>query len=311
MPVNAVSLKKQRIKTTSGDKAFDTLNFIFWILVLLLILYPLWLVLIDSVSDPEAVINGKVLIWPIRFSLEGYTAIIKNQTLMRAYLNSIIYTLSGTALSVMMTMMGAYSLSKPFKGKPFVNFLIVFTMFFSGGLIPSFLINLKLGLVNNPLSMVILGTISVWNLMIARTYITASIPRELYEATMIDGASHFAFFFRIVLPLSGSIIGVLCVYFGVGRWNDYFTALVYIRDRNLLPLQTILREILATLNQSAGMSNIITADEMEAYDLVDRLKKVEVAKYCTIVVSTVPAVMLYVFMQKYFVKGVMIGSIKG
>ena len=302
---------KRRTQVSTGDRVFDIINLIFWILILLIVLYPLWLVLIDSVSDPSAVIAGQVYIWPVGFSLQGYETIFKNAQLMRSYGNSIVYTLCGTSLSVIITMMAAYVLSQRFSGKRVVNFMIVFTMFFSGGLIPSFLINRALGLYDTPLAMVVLGTVSVWNLMIARTYITSSIPRELYEASEMDGASHFTYFFRIVMPLSGSIIAVLCVYFGVTRWNDYFTALVYIRTRSLLPLQTVLREIIATMNQNAATALVSSADEMNTYDLVERVRQAEVAKYCSIVVSTVPAVVLYICMQKYFVKGVMIGSIKG
>jgi putative aldouronate transport system permease protein len=183
-------------------------------------------------------------------------------------------------------------------------------MFFSGGLIPSFLVNRSLGLYNNPLSMILMGAVSVWNLMIARTYITTNITGELYDAAVIDGASHFSFFFKVVLPLSGTIVAVLGIYCAVGKWNDYFTALVYIRDRQWLPLQTILREIVASLSSTAA-SLIEDADKMDAMDVVAATKKAELAKYCSIVVSTVPVVALYIFMQKYFVKGVMVGSLKG
>ena len=309
--VSNEAINKKRKWVSTGDRLFDICNLLFWIVVMIFVLYPLWLVIIDSISDPEAVIAGRVFFLPVGFSLYGYYAIFNNSQLMRSYANSIFYTLSGTILSVMITMMGAYVLSRQFSGKRVINFLIIFTMFFQGGLIPSFLINRSIGLYNNPLSMIILGTVSVWNLMIARTYITSSIPRELYEATMIDGASHFTFFFKIVLPLSGSIIAVLSVYFGVARWNDYFTALVYIRSREFLPLQTVLREILASINQNAAAALVSSADQMDAMDLVERIRQAEVAKYCSIVVSTIPAIVLYIFMQKYFVKGVMIGSIKG
>jgi putative aldouronate transport system permease protein len=297
-------------RKTTGDRVFDIFNSVFWVVVVGIVIYPLWLVLIDSVSNPGDVYAGRVVIWPIGFSLEGYKAILASKQLLRSYLNSIIYTLSGTVFSVFLTMMGAYALSHPFPGKGAVNFFIIFTMFFSGGLIPSFIINRALGLYNNPLAMIVLGAVSVWNLMIARTYIQTNIPGELYDAAAIDGASHFKYFFRFVLPLSGVIMAVLSVYAGVARWNDYFTALVYIRDRNLLPLQTVLREALASLTSSAA-SLIEDSLKIDGIDVQAATRKAEEAKYCSIVVSTVPAVLLYVFMQKFFVKGVMIGSLKG
>ena len=191
------------------------------------------------------------------------------------------------------------------------NFLITFTMFFSGGLIPIFLNVRDLGLYDTRLVMILMNTVSVWNLMVARTYIQSSIPNELYEAAVMDGADHFTYFFRCVLPLSGTIIAVLSVYYGVARWNDYFTGLVFIRNRAYLPLQTVLREILASLSISGSSDTFFAAYADNLGGLQEAMRKAEVAKYCCIVVSTVPAIVLYIFMQKYFVKGVMIGSLKG
>lgn len=214
-------------------------------------------------------------------------------------------------LSIAVTLSAAYTLSRPkFKGKGLINFYFVFTMFFGGGLIPTFLVMRDVHLYNTPLVIILMGCVSVWNLMVARTYIQSSIPNELYEASMLDGASHFQYFFRIVLPLSKTIIAVLAVYYGVGKWNDYFTGLVYLRDRNLLPLQTILREILATLQvDKSGDYMMSMADNMES--MSEAMRVANVAKYCIIVVATGPVVILYGFMQKYFEKGVMIGSLKG
>jgi putative aldouronate transport system permease protein len=296
-------------RLNTGDTLCDVCNTIFWIIIMIIVIYPLWLVIIDSFSDPEAVWSGRVVLFPVGFSVAGYQEILQSEKLLRAYANSVIYTVSGTALSVMITMMGAYALSRQFAGKKVFNFLLVFTMFFSGGLIPSFLINRAIGLYNNPLVMIVTGTVSVWYLMVARTYLQSTIPNEMYDAARIDGASHFTYFFRVVLPLSGTIMAVLCVYNGVARWNDYFTALVYIQKESLLPLQTVLRRVLATAQANA--SSLINADKIEGLDVSAITKKSEVLKYCTIVVSTAPAVLLYMLMQKYFVKGVMIGSLKG
>lgn len=302
--------QKKKIQKPMGDRIFDTINAVIWVIILAVILYPLWLILIASVSDPDAVIAGEVLFWPKDFSLMGYEAVFDNDELIRSYLNAIIYTVFGTLLSVVVTMMAAYSLSRKFSGKKFVNFYFVFTMFFNGGLIPQFLMVRDLGLMDTVLLMIIINCVSVWNLMVARTYISMNIPNDLYEAAAIDGASHFTYFLRVVLPLSGMIIAVLCVYYGVARWNDYFTALVYIRDRSKLPLQTILREILATLT-ATNSDSFFSAYADDIKGMTEAVRKAEVAKYCCIVISTGPAVILYIFMQKYFVKGVMIGSLKG
>lgn len=300
-----------RIRETGSDRVFNIINITLWIIILALVLYPLWLILIASVSDPDAVLGGKVLLLPVDFSLVGYQAVFQYGELWMSYLNSLYYTVVGAALSVIISLAAAYALSRRFHGKKLVTLLITFTMFFSGGLIPIFLNVRDLGLYNTRTIMILMNLVSVWNLMVARTYIQSTIPNELYEAAVVDGADHFTYFSRCVLPLSGTIIAVLCVYYGVARWNDYFTGLVFLRDRTLYPLQTVLREILASLS-SAGTSDTF----FEAYadnlgGLQEALRKAGVAKYCCIVVSTVPAVILYVCMQKYFVKGVMIGSLKG
>jgi putative aldouronate transport system permease protein len=310
--VTAIAAKRQnRVRETGKDRVFNVINIIFWIIVLFIVLYPLWLILIASVSDPDAVLQAKVLVLPVDFSLMGYEAVFQYKELWGSYLNSIIYTVVGSGLSVVVTLAAAYSLSRKFAGKKLVNLAITFTMFFSGGLIPIFLNIRDLGLYNTRAVMILMNLVSVWNLMVARTYIQTSIPNDLYEAAVIDGADHFTYFFRCVLPLSGTIVAVLAVYYGVARWNDYFTGLVMLRDRDLYPLQLVLREILASLTSTGSSDTFFAAYADNLGGLQEALRKAEVAKYCCIVVSTVPAVLLYVFMQKYFVKGVMIGSLKG
>ena len=302
--------RKTRIRETGKDRVFNAINLIFWIIVLFIVLYPLWLIIISSVSDPDAVRRAEVLIWPVDFSLMGYEAVFQHSELWNSYLNSIFYTLVGSAMSVIITLAAAYSLSRKFSGRKLVSLVITFTMFFSGGLIPIF-INIKdLGLYDTRAVMILMNLVSVWNLMVARTYIQTTIPEELYEAAVMDGAGHFTYFFKCVLPLSGTIVAVLSVYYGVARWNDYFTGLVMLRSRNLFPLQLILKEILASLT-TGNSDTFFAAYADNLGGLQEALRKAEVAKYCCIVVSTVPAVLLYVFMQKYFVKGVMIGSLKG
>lgn len=310
--MTAIAAKRRnRVRETGKDRLFNAVNIVFWIIVLFIVLYPLWLILIASVSDPDAVLQAKVLALPVDFSLMGYEAVFQYKELWGSYLNSIVYTVAGSALSVMVTLAAAYSLSRKFAGKKLVNLAITFTMFFSGGLIPIFLNVRDLGLYNTRAVMILMNLVSVWNLMVARTYIQTSIPNELYEAAVIDGADHFTYFFRCVLPLSGTIVAVLAVYYGVARWNDYFTGLVMLRDRSLYPLQLVLREILASLTSTGSSDTFFAAYADNLGGLQEALRKAEVAKYCCIVVSTVPAILLYVFMQKYFVKGVMIGSLKG
>ncbi|MBQ3079897.1 MAG: carbohydrate ABC transporter permease [Clostridia bacterium] len=307
----ATEIRGIRIKETRSDNIFNACNLLFWFIVLFVILYPLWLIIIASVSDPDAVMAGQVLFLPKDFSVIGYKAVFEYAELWSSYANSIFYTVAGSILSVIVTLAAAYSLSRKFAGKKWVNLAITFTMFFSGGLIPIFLNVRDLGLYNTRTILIIMNTVSVWNLMVARTYIQSSIPNELYEAAVMDGSNHFTYFFKCVLPLSGTIIAVLAVYYGVARWNDYFTGLVFLRDRNKLPLQTILREILASLSISGSSETFFASFADNTEGLQEAMRKAEVAKYCCIVVSTVPAVILYIFMQKYFVKGVMIGSLKG
>jgi putative aldouronate transport system permease protein len=299
-----------KVKKTNTDKIFDKFNILIWVLVLIAILYPLWLIIVASLSDPDAIMMGKVFLWPINPSLMGYEAVFQHRELLRSYANSIFYTVVGSFISVIVTMMAAYALTRKFKGRKVVNMYIVITMFFNGGLIPSFIMNRNLGLYNTVLLMIIINGVSVWNLMVARTFIASNVPNELYEAAAIDGTDHFTYFVKVVLPLSSTIIAVLAVYYGVARWNDYFTALVYIRDRFKLPLQTILREVIATLTSSASDMSFFDA-YADAQGVTEALRKAQVAKYCCIVVSTAPTVLLYMAMQKYFVKGVLIGSIKG
>ena len=300
-----------KVRETRADQIFNIANLLFWLVVLFITLYPLWLIIIASVSNPDAVLAGEVIWWPKGFSWMGYEAVFQYVELWSSYANSVFYTVAGSALSVVITLAAAYSLSHKFAGKKLVNLAITFTMFFSGGLIPIFLNIRDLGLYNTREVMILMNLVSVWNLMVARTYIQTSIPHELYEAAVMDGSNHFTYFLKCVLPLSGTIIAVLSVYYGVARWNDYFTGLVFLRNRAYLPLQTILREILASLSISGNSESFFAAYADNLGGLQEAMRKAEVAKYCCIVVSTVPAVILYIFMQKYFVKGVMIGSLKG
>lgn len=298
-------------KRSFSNRVFYLFNTVFWCAVMFITIYPLYLVLIASVSDPNAVFKGQVVWHPVGFTLSGYKAVLKYEELLSSYWNSIVYTFASVVVSIVVTLGAAYVLSRPrFKGKGFFNFYFVFTMFFNGGLIPTFLVMRDIHLYNTPFIMILMGCVTVWNMMVARTYIQNSIPHELYEAAMLDGASHFQYFFKVVVPLSKTIMAVLAVYYGVAKWNDFFTGMVYLRDRELYPLQTILRDILASLQ--VNLSDFIMAMDAAAIEeYYEATRVANLAKYCIIVVATGPVVILYGFLQKYFEKGVMIGSLKG
>lgn len=305
------AIAKKKVKLTGSDKAFHIFNTIFWVIFMFLILYPLYLVVIASFSDPSAIMAGKVVLLPVDPSTIGYEAVFKYTEFWRSYLNSIIYTASSVVISIIVTLMAGYTMSRQrFAGKTAINVYFVITMFFSGGLIPTFLVMKDIGLYNSPWMIILSGCVSVWNLMVARTYIQTNIPEELYEASSLDGATHFQYFFRVVFPLSKTIIAVLAVYYGVAKWNDYFTGLVYIKTRSLLPLQTVLREILAALQVDMSGDFMSTMTE-NAQSVMEAQRIANVSKYCIIVLATGPVVILYAIMQKYFEKGVMIGSLKG
>ena len=296
-----------KVKMSVGDRIFTIINYALLIAATLVVLYPLYIILIASISDPYAVMRGEVLLYPKDISTIGYERLLKHKDIWIAYGNTIIYTIGGTMLNLALTLMAGYALSRKFIGKRFINLYFVFTMFFSGGLIPTFLQVKSYGLYNSPLIMVLMGAISVWNVIIARTFMTNSLPEELYEAAVMDGCSHLRYFTKIAVPLSKALIGVLVVYYAVAHWNDYMTGLIYISNRDYQPLQVILKELLTSLQVTDSMSQMLS-------DVTDNelmMRVAESVKYCAIVISTVPILILYSCMQKFFVKGVMIGSIKG
>lgn len=289
---------------TRQDKIVGYISNIILVIAALIVLYPLCYVLSASFSDPVAVSSGKMWLWPVQPTLEGYKTILNETKIWMGYLNSIIYTVVGTSLNVLVTMCAAYALSR--RDLPYRNGIMIFfmiTMFFGGGLIPSYLLNKTLGLLDNRLVMIIPGMISVWNMTIARTFIQTNIPDELIEAAKIDGCSYFKSFGMIVLPLSKAIIAVLVLYYGIGHWNSYFGAMIYLSDPDKFPLQVILREMLIQAQATEEMMDSTQAQEV--------LNKTELIKYATIVVSSVPTLIIYPFLQKYFVQGVMVGALKG
>ncbi|MEA4889860.1 MAG: carbohydrate ABC transporter permease [Clostridiaceae bacterium] len=276
----------------------------FLTLILIVIAYPLIIVVSNSFSDPQAVIAGKIWLLPVGFNLNGYRAVFKYQKIINGFLNTILYTTGGTIFGVVMTVLAAYPLSrKDFYGKGVITFIFTFTMLFSGGLIPSYLLNQSLGLVDNRMMMIIAGSLSVYNIIITRVYFKSTISDEILEATQIDGCDDFRFFTKFVIPLSSTIIAVLVLFIAVSHWNSYQTAIIYIRTESKLPLQIVLRNILI-LSQTAALSGDVTL-EMAFSGMQDLIK------YALIVVASAPILLLYPFVQKYFVKGVMIGSLKG
>lgn len=303
--------KKRRMKRTLGENIFITLNGIFLTLFFVIALYPIIYVLSASVSDPLAVSSGKMFLYPVGFSLEGYAYVLKYKEIWSGYANTLFYTTVGTMLNLVVTIPAAYALSrKDLDGRNFVMTLFVITMYFSGGLIPTYLNMSGFGLVNTRWSLFLTGLVSTYNLIVARTFFANNIPLELQEAAYLDGCSTFKLFLKVVLPLSAPIIVVMTLYYGVSHWNQYFQAMIYLRDRKLYPLQVILKEILTQSQFSAeALSDGFSPTEMEEMqrlgEVADRMK------YCIIVVSTAPMLAIYPWLQKYFAKGVMIGSVKG
>ncbi|MDR2375001.1 MAG: carbohydrate ABC transporter permease [Treponema sp.] len=292
-----------RKRQTLGDNIFDASINIVGVLIFIIMAYPMYFVIIASFSDITAVSRGMVWLWPKNISLEGYKRVLEDGRIWKGYLNTIIYTGAGTFFSLLFTMPAAYALSRrDLAGRNGIMMYFVFTMFFSGGLIPTYLRVYSFGLVDTVWVVLIPFSVSAYNLIIARTYFASTIPLELLEAARIDGCSNTRFFISVVLPLSKAILAVIGLYCAVGQWNQFFTSLVYMRRDELMPLQVILRRIL--------LLNSITT-EMLGPDQYDRARLADVMKYSIIIISTAPVMCFYPFIQKHFTKGVMIGSLKG
>ena len=296
--------KKKRQKLSLSDRLILNSGYILLGIFLLAIIVPLIYVIVASFMDPVVLSSEGITFDFSKWSLEGYKRVLKDDMLLRGFLNSVFYSISYAVISVAVTLMAAYPLSKEeFVGRKFVNTLYVITMFLGGGLIPTYLLIDKLNLLNTVWAILLPGAINVWNIMLAKTYFK-TLPRELREASAIDGASEIKHFFKIVLPVSKPIIAVLMLYQFVGQWNSYFDAMIYIDDANLQPLQLVIRSILIQNAPSTGMiADIQSIAEMS--------KISELLKYSTIVVSSLPLLVMYPFFQKYFDKGIMVGSLKG
>ncbi|RXZ83702.1 carbohydrate ABC transporter permease [Paenibacillaceae bacterium] len=290
------------------DKVFIFINSVLLAAITLAVLYPLIFVLIASISDPTAVNNGEVWLWPKGATLDGYRRIFDFGPIWTGYRNTIFYTVVGTLINLSLTLTSAYALSrKDLYGRNAFMFLFVLTMFFSGGIIPTFLVVKQLGLVNTVWAMMLPNAVGIWNIIIARTFFQMNIPSELQDSAQIDGCTNMRMFWSIVLPLSKPIIAVMGLFYGVAHWNSFFNALIYLSNRDLYPLQLILREIMI-LNQVNDMLSM-TSDQLE--NMSRQMYMADMMKYGLIVVSSLPVIVIYPFLQKYFLKGVLIGALKG
>ena len=293
---------KRALRDTVGDKIFYTINIIVLLILTLIVLYPVYFIVIASFSDPDAVLAGKVVLYPMSITFEGYSKILERTDIWRGYGNTILYTALTVVLSLLVTVPAGWALSrKTLPAKKLFMIYFIIPMFFGGGLIPFYNVVSSLGLVNTIWAVVLPSILSVWNLFMTKTFFESSIPSSLIEAATIDGAGSFRIFGSIVLPLSKAIIAVMALYYAVGQWNSYFNAMIFLQDETLYPLQLVLKEILIASESTTGGSGETI---LQQYRLANQLK------YVSVIVSSVPVLCLYPFVQKYFAQGVMIGSLK-
>ncbi len=298
-------MRKERRKVQkAGDKVFDIINTLLLTIIFVVILYPLYYVVIASFSNPDMVLTGKIFLLPKGFQLESYKRVFENEEVMGGYLHTILYASVGTIINLAVTLTAGYALSRQdLRGKKGLTLFFVFTMFFSGGTVPTYMLVRNLHLLNTFWAMVLPNAMSVWNLILCRNFFEGNIPKELLEVSQIDGCRNDYFFYRIVLPLSKALIAVMVLFYAVGHWNSYMQPLLYLSDRSKYPLQLVLKNILISSQPDATLAGM--TDRAELY------KQTEMLKYALVVVSSVPMVVLYPFVQKYFVQGVMVGSVKG
>lgn len=294
--------KRSKRQESLQDKVFHLVVVGLSVFILLVIAYPVYFVLIASISNPAMVSTGQVVWFPRGINLYGYGKVFQNTKMWTGYMNTIIYALAGTLVNLAVTLPAAYALSrKEFAARKILNLFFVFTMFFSGGLIATYLVIKELGMINSRWVFIIPFCVNVYNMIIARSFFESSLPEELREAAVLDGCSHFQYFCKVVLPLSKAVISVVALYYLVAHWNDFFTGLLYIHKEKLLPLQNVLRSILL-ISQTGGNGGAGATLQQSYADQI---------KYAIIIVSTLPVIVIYPFVQKYFEKGVMIGAVKG
>ncbi|MCU6713136.1 carbohydrate ABC transporter permease [Paenibacillus sp. J5C_2022] len=299
------------IKETKSDRLFVLSCYLYLLVALMIVIYPLIYIISASVSDPKYVGSGEMWLYPMGITFDGYSRVLQNAEIWGGYSNTILYTAVGTLVNLAVTLPAAYALSRQdLAGRGLVMGLILFTMFFSGGLVPTYLLVKDLHMIDTMWALILPSAATVWNIIVSRTFFQSTIPRELQEASEIDGCSDFRLFISIVLPLSAPIITVMALFYGITHWNSYFSALIYLNDADKFPLQMVLRKILVLQELSAESMGIgVSGDSAAAME-----KKAEIAslmKYSVIIVSTLPVVIVYPFLQRFFVQGVMIGSVKG
>lgn len=296
---------RRKVKTGMGDRMFYLISGLILTVIFLLILYPCIFVVSASFSSGTAVQSGKVVLWPVDISFVGYDTVFHNVNIWKGFMNSLFYTFFGTIINVALTMLAAYPLSrKDLVGRDKLMLFFTFTMFFNGGIITNYILVSKLGIIDTRWSMLLPGAMSIYNMIIARTFLQNSIPNELLEAAQLDGCTDIQYLFKVVLPLSKAVLAVLVLFYGVAHWNTYFHAMIYLRNRDLFPLTLFLKEILIS-----GQIDPSTVSDPELAEKVSQLAGV--IKYSLIVVSMVPVMIIYPFVQKYFVKGVTIGASQG
>jgi putative aldouronate transport system permease protein len=293
-----------KLARTRADLLFDICNYTLISILVLLVLYPLYFVLTASVTDPDLVYSGKLLFFPEHITLDGYKRLLAESSIWLGFSNSLWYTLTGTAINVVLTITAGYVLSRSdLIGRNVFMFLLVFTMFFGGGLIPSYLLVKELHMLDTTWAMIIPNAVSVFNVIIVRTFFQTNIPGELLESAQMDGCSNLKFFWKIAIPLALPIVAVIVLFYAVGHWNSYFQALIYLKSNAKQPLQIILRNILI-MNEGSDMQGMLDGSQ-------EQQKRMELMKYGIIIISSLPVMVLYPFLQRYFVKGTLVGSVKG
>lgn len=298
------AMAKGKGQASGRDIAFNIFLYALSGIILLAIAYPLYFIIIASFSNPSEVANGNVWLWPSQFTLDGYKELLRHDDIWTGYLNTILYTLVGTLIGLFVNISAAYALSRrDLVGRRLITFFFIFTMFFNGGLIPTYFTIRDFHLYDTFWVMVLPFSVAVYNMIVARTFFDSSMPKELLDAAQIDGCGNLRFFFSIALPLSKAVIAVIALYIAVAQWNSYFNALVYIRSENLKPLQLVVRNILITNQSLVGAGDGLAAQEA--------MRLSNLMKYAVIIITTVPIMCVYPFVQKYFSQGVMIGAIKG
>lgn len=291
------------------DKVFNAVLLVVFTLILIITLYPAYFVVISSFSDPVAVAGGNVVFWPVGFTLEGYQTVLKDSAIVRGFLNSVAYTVAGVLVNLLLTLPTAYALSRRdfLARKPILVFYMV-TMFVSGGMMPTYLVVQQTGLLDTMWALILPGAVNVYNLLTARAFFRSGIPEELLEAAKMDGCSDTRFFLQVALPLSGALVAIMALYYGVAHWNSYFSALLYISDQDKWPLQMQLRSVLLQNSWNAAATGF-TPEQLAERQRMEALA--EMMKYSLIVLSCLPMMIAYPFVQKHLVKGVMLGAIKG